>query len=137
MLNNKYTKYLNSKSNSGNICIKIRLSDENSINRRPQSIINKLGNNKILEGTLKNTVIVETTGVIRETVKEKGFLGIIKLENAGDNVKVLTYTDIEEILKEVPFSPNFEIENSNLEKSTYISLINVLTWIEVELLSEI
>lgn len=134
MLKTKYESYLNSKSDNGSICIKVRLPEEDNINLRPQSIINSMGETKVLEGTLKSIVIKETVGVIREITKEKGFLGVVKFNK---QVKLITSTDLEDILKEIPFSPNVEIENSNLEKSIYISLINVLVWIEVELVSDI
>ena len=143
-LKSKLSNSLLKSTTSGTVesIIKITLSKSTSntvesINR-PKSIINNIFNlkNRDLKGNLQLTKIENKTHDLRSTLEDKDLLGIIVISNNNQSNVFLSATDLKDIFKDIKQSPNASLESKDLNITRRYSLICLLSWIEVELVSD-
>ena len=102
---------------------------------RPKSSLNKSHQDLNLHGSLDLKHVENTVSILRNLNTET--LAVIVPNDARTKDKtILSSTDVKNFLKHVPVSPNPKIEQSNVKNAARRSLLTVLAWIEVELVSD-
>ncbi len=102
---------------------------------RPKSSLNKVHQNLNLHGSLDLKHVAHTVSALRNL--DKDTLAVIL---PGEGIKgsglVLSTRDVKDLLKHVTPSPNPKIELADIKTSARRNLICVLSWLEVDLVSD-
>lgn len=109
-------------------------SKEKKINR-PKSSLNKTHQDLNLHGSLDLKHIDNNVSVLRN-LNNDTLAVILPNEGIAGHKTILSSTDVKDLLKHVPGSPNPKIEKSDVKTAARRSLLTVLAWIEVELVSD-
>lgn len=106
-----------------------------NLNRSKNVLQRFLNNNRSIEGSVYLSGFKDITSYnLRHIInKQPSTLGFIFNR---DKTSFISVTDVKELLREIPSSNNIEIENSLIHKALFLNLLCVLSWIEVELVSD-
>jgi len=117
------------------ITVELQNNDKRKKIYRPKSSLNKVHQNLNLHGSLDLKHVDNTASVLRNL--DKNTLAVIRVNDVKPETgRILSSKDIQDLLKEVTVSPNPKIENADVKTAARRNLVCVLSWLEVELVSD-
>lgn len=117
------------------ITVELQTNTKDKKINRPKSSLNKAHKELNLHGSLDLKHVDNKVSVLRNLNNDT--LAVILLNETRESPKrVLSSTDIKDLLKHVTQSPNPSIEGADVKTAARRNLICVLSWIEIELVSD-